>query len=311
MLRDSISAKYKDEMEAVGKIRNDNTRSKASSSHSSRSEISCGKTCNKTSYTSRSGRESADVSRENQLEAGHSSRILSIDDILNTSDKKVTKERAERDKNRKQTPSSLLLERHSPYTLHAGRQSTSPSVSSTRADSPIAISHFGGDACRFLFQRPSLRLTDLGLASSAVLYPSLLKSPPAYGFSALRPPIRRQRRANVDRKPRQAYSTKQLEKLESEFKNDKYLSVSKRVELSTALNLTETQIKTWFQNRRTKWKKQMTAKMKFVQRPSYLPFYGLGAMAVPSSNSLYLDAAMMAHAQGNPFTQSQSFAFLP
>lgn len=60
-----------------------------------------------------------------------------------------------------------------------------------------------------------------------------------------------------ERRPRQAYNTKQLERLESEFQNDKYLTVSKRIELSCALNLSEVQIKTWFQNRRTKWKKQL------------------------------------------------------
>ncbi|ESO96401.1 hypothetical protein LOTGIDRAFT_115738, partial [Lottia gigantea] len=61
---------------------------------------------------------------------------------------------------------------------------------------------------------------------------------------------RRQRRVNIDRKPRQAYSSKQLENLEAEFKADRYLSVSKRIELSKSLELSETQIKTWFQNRR-------------------------------------------------------------
>lgn len=60
----------------------------------------------------------------------------------------------------------------------------------------------------------------------------------------------RLRKSGIDRKPRQAYSQMQLEKLEAEFKNDKYLSVSKRLELSKSLNLTEVQIKTWFQNRR-------------------------------------------------------------
>ena len=62
--------------------------------------------------------------------------------------------------------------------------------------------------------------------------------------------VRRPRKPGVERKPRQAYSAKQLEKLEEEFKKDKYLSVSKRLELSVALSLSETQIKTWFQNRR-------------------------------------------------------------
>lgn len=59
----------------------------------------------------------------------------------------------------------------------------------------------------------------------------------------------RMKKSGIDRKPRQAYSQSQLEELEREFKNDKYLSVSKRLELSKKLNLTEVQIKTWYQVR--------------------------------------------------------------
>lgn len=70
------------------------------------------------------------------------------------------------------------------------------------------------------------------------------------GIAAPKPSGRRPRKPGVERKPRQAYSAKQLERLEAEFKVDKYLSVSKRMELSATLNLTEVQIKTWFQNRR-------------------------------------------------------------
>ncbi|XP_058445607.1 homeobox protein ceh-30 [Malaya genurostris] len=79
--------------------------------------------------------------------------------------------------------------------------------------------------------------------------------------------VKRRKQSN-DRKPRQAYSAKQLERLENEFKQDKYLSVSKRLELSKCLNLTEVQIKTWFQNRRTKWKKQLTSRLKIAHRQS-------------------------------------------
>jgi Homeodomain len=81
----------------------------------------------------------------------------------------------------------------------------------------------------------------------------------------------RLKKTGIDRKPRQAYSQIQLEKLENEFKKDKYLSVSKRLELSKCLHLTEVQIKTWFQNRRTKWKKQLTSRLKIAQRQGLYP----------------------------------------
>uniref|UniRef100_A0A182YMW8 Uncharacterized protein n=1 Tax=Anopheles stephensi TaxID=30069 RepID=A0A182YMW8_ANOST len=78
--------------------------------------------------------------------------------------------------------------------------------------------------------------------------------------------VKRYRKQNRERKPRQAYSAMQLERLEDEFQRNIYLNVNKRFELAQCLGLTETQIKTWFQNRRTKFKKQQDSRNKREQR---------------------------------------------
>ncbi|CAF1344052.1 unnamed protein product, partial [Adineta ricciae] len=41
------------------------------------------------------------------------------------------------------------------------------------------------------------------------------------------------------------------------FETQKYLSTSDRIELAEMLHLSQLQIKTWYQNRRMKWKKQV------------------------------------------------------
>ncbi|PSN44818.1 hypothetical protein C0J52_17173 [Blattella germanica] len=63
-----------------------------------------------------------------------------------------------------------------------------------------------------------------------------------FGLQAPKPVGRRTRKPGIDRKPRQAYSAKQLERLEAEFKN-----------------------------RRTKWKKQLTSRLKIAQRQGLFP----------------------------------------
>jgi len=58
------------------------------------------------------------------------------------------------------------------------------------------------------------------------------------------------------RRARTAFTYEQISALEQKFKLTRYLSVFERSNLAAQLKLTETQVKIWFQNRRTKWKKQ-------------------------------------------------------
>ncbi|CAB4058881.1 NKX1 [Lepeophtheirus salmonis] len=63
-------------------------------------------------------------------------------------------------------------------------------------------------------------------------------------------------KSSKPRRARTAFTYEQLVSLENKFKTTRYLSVCERLNLALSLNLTETQVKIWFQNRRTKWKKQ-------------------------------------------------------
>jgi len=56
------------------------------------------------------------------------------------------------------------------------------------------------------------------------------------------------------KKPRTSFSRLQIIELEKRFQRQKYLASGERSSLAKTLKMTDAQVKTWFQNRRTKWR---------------------------------------------------------
>ena len=70
------------------------------------------------------------------------------------------------------------------------------------------------------------------------------------------------------RKKRTSFTIAQIRELENKFDQQKYLTRIDRHLLARSLGLTEKHVKTWYQNRRTKWKRSCTEQDWSKQRES-------------------------------------------
>ena len=75
-----------------------------------------------------------------------------------------------------------------------------------------------------------------------------------------------QKKNDQIKRKRTAFTNTQLNELEREFIAKKYLSLNERSEIAKMLNLTEIQVKIWFQNRRAKWKRIKTGVYRNLQK---------------------------------------------
>ncbi|GMT15597.1 hypothetical protein PFISCL1PPCAC_6894, partial [Pristionchus fissidentatus] len=65
---------------------------------------------------------------------------------------------------------------------------------------------------------------------------------------------------------RPTFTGHQIFMLEKKFEQTKYLAGSDRAQLANELNMSESQVKVWFQNRRTKWRKKEAADNALTKR---------------------------------------------
>ncbi|XP_030343959.1 homeobox protein vex1-like [Strigops habroptila] len=74
-------------------------------------------------------------------------------------------------------------------------------------------------------------------------------------------------------RPRTKFSAAQLQELERSFREQRYIGASEKRRLAAVLNLSQGQIKTWFQNRRMKFKRQtQDARVEALFSGLFLPY---------------------------------------
>ncbi|XP_042528282.1 T-cell leukemia homeobox protein 3 [Dipodomys merriami] len=118
-----------------------------------------------------------------------------------------------------------------------------------------AVSSLGG--LNFPWMESSRRFVKDRFTAAAALTPFTVTRRIGHPYQNRTPPKRK--------KPRTSFSRVQICELEKRFHRQKYLASAERAALAKSLKMTDAQVKTWFQNRRTKWRRQ-TAEEREAER---------------------------------------------
>ncbi|XP_066524905.1 T-cell leukemia homeobox protein 3-like [Hoplias malabaricus] len=121
---------------------------------------------------------------------------------------------------------------------------------------PPAVGGFGGLGFPWMGHNRRFSTKDRLLTVSA-LFPLGGSRRVGHPYQNRTPPKRK--------KPRTSFSRMQICELEKRFHRQKYLASTERAALAKSLKMTDAQVKTWFQNRRTKWRRQ-TAEEREAER---------------------------------------------
>ncbi|XP_028930450.1 homeobox protein BarH-like 2 [Ornithorhynchus anatinus] len=107
-------------------------------------------------------------------------------------------------------------------------------------------------------------------------------------------------RLKKPRRSRTIFTEVQLMGLEKKFQKQKYLSTPDRLDLAQSLGLTQLQVKTWYQNRRMKWKKMV---LKGGQEAPTKPKGRPKKNSIPTSEEIEAEEKMNSESQPHPQDQ--------
>ncbi|NXF07479.1 BARX2 protein, partial [Smithornis capensis] len=110
-------------------------------------------------------------------------------------------------------------------------------------------------------------------------------------------------RLKKPRRSRTIFTEIQLMGLEKKFQKQKYLSTPDRLDLAQSLGLTQLQVKTWYQNRRMKWKKMV---LKGGQEAPTKPKGRPKKNSIPTSEEIEAEEKMNSQAQSQELEGSQA-----
>ncbi|XP_051733743.1 homeobox protein Nkx-6.1 [Ctenopharyngodon idella] len=144
----------------------------------------------------------------------------------------------------------------------AGILSGLPRFSSLSPPPPPGL-YFSPSAAAVAVARYPKPLTDLP-GRTPIFWPGVMQSPHWRDARFACSPHQNSVLLDKDGKrkhTRPTFSGQQIFALEKTFEQTKYLAGPERARLAYSLGMTESQVKVWFQNRRTKWRKRHAAEM--------------------------------------------------